>query len=61
MTTLATRISEQPASLRGLQSRLSDIQKYLAYIAAGSMSVNPRRSGFVAGFERGGGEKELCE
>jgi 26S proteasome regulatory subunit N8 len=39
-TTLATRVSEQLASLRGLQSRLSDIQKYLADVAAGSMPVN---------------------
>lgn len=39
-TTLATRVSEQLASLRGLQSRLSDIQKYLAEVAAGTMPVN---------------------
>ena len=39
-TTLATRVSEQLASLRGLQSRLSDIQKYLADVAAGTMPVN---------------------
>jgi 26S proteasome regulatory subunit N8 len=39
-TTLATRVSEQLASLRGLQSRLSDIQKYLADVTAGSMPVN---------------------
>lgn len=39
-TTLATRVSEQLASLRGLQSRLSDIQKYLADVASGSMPVN---------------------
>jgi 26S proteasome regulatory subunit N8 len=36
-TTLATHVSEQLASLRGLQS---DIQKYLAVVGAGSMSVN---------------------
>ncbi|KAF8889865.1 JAB1/Mov34/MPN/PAD-1 ubiquitin protease-domain-containing protein [Infundibulicybe gibba] len=36
-TTLATRVSEQLASLRGLQSRLGDIQKYLADVAAGTM------------------------
>jgi len=39
-TTLATRVSEQLASLRGLQSRLSDIQKYLVEVAAGTMPVN---------------------
>ena len=39
-TTLATRVSEQLASLRGLQSRLSDIQKYLVEVAAGKMPVN---------------------
>jgi 26S proteasome regulatory subunit N8 len=39
-TTLATRISEQLASLRGLQSRLSEIQKYLADVAAGTIPVN---------------------
>jgi 26S proteasome regulatory subunit N8 len=39
-TTLATRVSEQLASLRGLQSRLGDIQKYLSDVAAGSMPVN---------------------
>ncbi|TCD70264.1 proteasome regulatory particle subunit [Steccherinum ochraceum] len=39
-TTLATRVSEQLASLRGLQSRLGDIQHYLADVAAGKMPVN---------------------
>ncbi|KAI0080543.1 Mov34-domain-containing protein [Panus rudis PR-1116 ss-1] len=39
-TTLATRVAEQLASLRGLQSRISDIQKYLADVAAGKMPVN---------------------
>ncbi|KAF9819810.1 hypothetical protein IEO21_01901 [Rhodonia placenta] len=39
-TTLATRVSEQLASLRGLQSRLADIQKYLLDVAAGRMPVN---------------------
>jgi len=39
-TTLATRVSEQLSSLRGLQSRLSDIQKYLSDVAAGKMPVN---------------------
>ncbi|OCH88816.1 Mov34-domain-containing protein [Obba rivulosa] len=39
-TTLATRVSEQLASLRGLQSRLGDIQKYLSDVAAGKMPVN---------------------
>ena len=39
-TTLATRVSEQLASLRGLQSRLSDIQKYLDEVSAGAMPAN---------------------
>ncbi|KAJ4481861.1 maintenance of mitochondrial structure and function-domain-containing protein [Lentinula lateritia] len=39
-TTLATRVSEQLSSLRGLQSRLSDVQKYLADVAVGTMPVN---------------------
>jgi hypothetical protein len=39
-TTLATRVSEQLASFRGLQSRLFEIQKSLADVAAGSISVN---------------------
>ncbi|KAI0929107.1 hypothetical protein AcW1_006141 [Taiwanofungus camphoratus] len=39
-TTLATRVSEQLASLRGLQSRLADIQRYLSDVAAGKMPVN---------------------
>jgi 26S proteasome regulatory subunit N8 len=39
-TTLATRVSEQLASLRGLESRLGDIQKYLVEVAAGTMPVN---------------------
>ncbi|KAJ4473442.1 maintenance of mitochondrial structure and function-domain-containing protein [Lentinula edodes] len=39
-TTLATRVSEQLSSLRGLQSRLSDVQKYLADVASGTMPVN---------------------
>jgi len=39
-TTLATRVTEQLASLRGLQSRLGDVQKYLADVAAGTMPVN---------------------
>ncbi|KAI0683339.1 maintenance of mitochondrial structure and function-domain-containing protein [Cytidiella melzeri] len=39
-TTLSTRVSEQLASLRGLQSRLADIQKYLVDVAAGKMPVN---------------------
>ncbi|PPQ64788.1 hypothetical protein CVT26_002620 [Gymnopilus dilepis] len=39
-TTLATRVSEQLSSLRGLESRLSDVQKYLVEVAAGSMPVN---------------------
>ena len=39
-TTLATRVSEQVASLHGLQSRLSDVQKYLVEMAAGRVPVN---------------------
>ena len=39
-STLATRVAEQLSSLRGLQSRLSDIQKYLVEVAAGTMPLN---------------------
>ncbi|KAJ6624165.1 maintenance of mitochondrial structure and function-domain-containing protein [Mycena sp. CBHHK59/15] len=39
-TTLATRVAEQLASLRGLQSRLSDIQKYLVDVLPGVMPVD---------------------
>lgn len=39
-TTLSTRVAEQLASLRGLQSRLTDIRKYLQDVAAGKMPVN---------------------
>ena len=39
-TTLATRVAEQLASLRGLQSRLADIQAYLSDVAAGAMPPN---------------------
>jgi 26S proteasome regulatory subunit N8 len=39
-TTLATRVAEQLASLRGLESRLGDVQRYLSEIAAGSMPLN---------------------
>jgi len=39
-TTLATRVSEQLASLRGLQSRLNDVQKYLVDVSKGTMPVN---------------------
>ncbi|KAF7298280.1 MPN domain-containing protein [Mycena chlorophos] len=39
-TTLATRVAEQLASLRGLQSRLSDIQKYLVDVSQGTMPVD---------------------
>lgn len=39
-TTLSTRVSEQLASLQGLQSRLSDIQKYLVDVSSGNMPVN---------------------
>ncbi|KAA1469313.1 Mov34-domain-containing protein [Dentipellis sp. KUC8613] len=39
-TTLSTRVSEQLASLRGLEARLGDIQRYLADVAAGRMPVN---------------------
>ena len=37
---MATRVSEQLASLRGLQSRLADVQKYLVEMAAGKVPVN---------------------
>jgi len=39
-TTLATRVTEQLASLQGLRSRLSDVQKYLLDIADGRSPVN---------------------
>lgn len=39
-TTLATRVSEQLASLRGLQSRLSEVQSYLVDVAAGKLPIN---------------------
>jgi len=39
-TTLSTRVAEQLASLRGLQSRLTDIRKYLQDVAVGKMPVN---------------------
>lgn len=39
-TTLSTRVSEQLASLRGMRSRLGDIQKYLAEVAASKLPVN---------------------
>ncbi|KAH8998227.1 hypothetical protein EDB86DRAFT_2828512 [Lactarius hatsudake] len=39
-TTLATRVSEQLASLRGLAARLSDVQRYLVDVAQGSTPVN---------------------
>ncbi|KAG2150653.1 maintenance of mitochondrial structure and function-domain-containing protein [Suillus bovinus] len=39
-TTLSTRVSEQLASLQGLQSRLRDVHKYLLDVAAGTMPVN---------------------
>ena len=39
-TTLATRVAEQLASLRGLQSRLSDVQSYLVEVSNGKMPLN---------------------
>jgi len=39
-TTLATRVAEQLASLRGLESRLGDVQRYLSDIAGGAMPLN---------------------
>lgn len=39
-TTLATRVSEQLASLQGLQSRLRDIHTYLLDVAEGKLPVN---------------------
>ena len=39
-TTLSTRVAEQLASLRGLQSRLTDIRNYLQEVACGKMPVN---------------------
>ncbi|KAI5986614.1 Mov34-domain-containing protein [Pisolithus albus] len=39
-TTLVTRVSEQLASLQGLQSRLGDIHTYLLDVAEGKLPVN---------------------
>jgi 26S proteasome regulatory subunit N8 len=39
-TTLATRVSEQLSSLRGLSARLSDVQRYLVDVSLGTMPVN---------------------
>ncbi|KAG6371912.1 maintenance of mitochondrial structure and function-domain-containing protein [Boletus reticuloceps] len=39
-TTLATRVSEQLASLQGLQSRLRDVHSYLLDVVAGTLPVN---------------------
>jgi 26S proteasome regulatory subunit N8 len=38
--TLSTRVTEQLASLRGLRSRLQDLQGYLAQVAAGELPVH---------------------
>lgn len=39
-TTLATRVSEQLSSLRGLSSRLTEIQRYLLDVSKGTTPVN---------------------
>jgi 26S proteasome regulatory subunit N8 len=39
-TTLATRVSEQLSSLRGLSSRLTEVQRYLLDVSKGTMPVN---------------------
>ena len=39
-TTLSTRISNQLASLRGLQSRLLEIRDYLKSVSSGTLPVN---------------------
>ena len=39
-TTLSTRVAEQFASLRGLQSRILEIRDYLAAVATGKYPVN---------------------
>ncbi|KAF9242028.1 maintenance of mitochondrial structure and function-domain-containing protein [Melanogaster broomeanus] len=39
-TTLGTRVSEQLASLQGLQSRLRDVHNYLQDVAEGTLPVN---------------------
>ncbi|KAH0826938.1 maintenance of mitochondrial structure and function-domain-containing protein [Lanmaoa asiatica] len=39
-TTLGTRVSEQLASLQGLQSRLRDVHNYILDVAAGTLPVN---------------------
>jgi len=39
-TTLTTRVAEQLSSLRGLQSRLSEVRDYLKSVAAGTLPIN---------------------
>jgi len=39
-TTLSTRVSEQLASLRGLQSRMLEIRDYLRSVAKGDLPIN---------------------
>ncbi|KAG8961463.1 proteasome regulatory particle subunit [Tulasnella sp. 419] len=39
-TTLSTRVSEQLASLRGLQSRILEIRDYLRSVARGDLPIN---------------------
>ncbi|KZS99100.1 Mov34-domain-containing protein [Sistotremastrum niveocremeum HHB9708] len=39
-TTLSTRVSNQLASLRGLQSRLKEIRDYLEKVASGTLPIN---------------------
>ncbi|KAI0647500.1 Mov34-domain-containing protein [Trametes meyenii] len=46
-TTLATRVTEQLASLRGLQSRLGDIRSYLDEVSSGKMPLNHQISYYL--------------
>lgn len=39
-TTLATRVQEQLASLRGLQARLTEVRDYLRQVARGALPIN---------------------
>lgn len=39
-TTLTTRVAEQLASLRGLQSRLAEVRDYLLEVSSGKLPIN---------------------
>lgn len=40
ISTLATDVSAKLQALKGLRSRLSDIQEYMEYVLAGKLPVN---------------------